>query len=686
MEEDPWLAIKWKRGLVRKMRDFAQDSGGDGTRRPGGRFAYHLSNRQRIGNAIGAPQAMVKIVRNGGAGSSSDLVSQLSYLSREGELTLDEHGPDGDFFVQDKEDIKGLAHSWSERWDAAARYDGRSARAGSQTYHIVVSFPAGINAEPAREAADHFADRFLNSGDFGDTWRHVRAWHTDTEHPHMHLVIDRRGASGRMMQINPAKDINPKRLRSLQVESASEFGILLNDTPRASRGLSSPALSTEEWRSRERGERIKRSDFRQAYADLTADFARDIAPHEAHSLDLLGQQIDAHAKSIPTSREDPNHQTMTRFAAALAAASHTLQSQQEIPILQANSHTENPITLETLQRMSPEELSSTMREAVNDAQKLAPGIADEEKRAALEAETGRIRQLFAQTIPEFRSAIDQHDRSDGLEPIVRSRGSAFESRDKVAATTADRLPRDDDEFEIAQSEDRPIVPRNPAKTLSHADECVAEAYALRGLNDERALARIKSGLEATAETRNHWHEAEITERMAAGDVPRGVAEKEIAELHTYAAKTYRASERAIQRDVTLDATEVYAPADPAIIRRREERSRRGYEIGDRMSDQSNESRSGNFEVESHDPQEGDLAEPVNEEHQILPGAEIAREKEEREPFREPQSETGKRLTGEKLRQLLDSRERELIEARKKHDAERGIDRNNAQDRGFGLAD
>ena len=112
---------------------------------------------------------MVKIVRNGGAASSSDLVSQLSYLSREGELTLDEHGPDGDFFVQDKEDIKGLAHSWSERWDAAARYDGRSARAGSQTYHIVVSFPAGINAEPAREAADHFADRFLNSGDFGDT-------------------------------------------------------------------------------------------------------------------------------------------------------------------------------------------------------------------------------------------------------------------------------------------------------------------------------------------------------------------------------------------------------------------------------------------------------------------------------------------------------------------------------------
>jgi len=683
MEEDPWLAIKWKRGLVRKMRDFATASGGDGNRRPGGRFAYHLTNRQRIGNAIGAPQAMVKIVRNGGAASSSDLVSQLSYLSREGELTLDEHGPDGDFFVQDKEDIKGLAHSWSERWSSAARFDGRSAGAGSQTYHIVVSFPAGINAEPAREAADHFADRFLNSGEFGDTWRHVRAWHTDTDHPHMHLVIDRRGASGRMMQINPARNINPQRLRSLQVESASEFGILLNDTPRTSRGLSSPALSTEEWRSRDRGGRIKRSENRQAYADLTAGFARDIIPYEAQSLDLLGQQIDAHAKSIPASNENPHHETKTRFAAALAAASHTLQSQKEIPILQANSHTEDPVTLETLQRMSPEELSSTMRDAVKDAQQIAPGITDEEKRASLEVETGRIRKLFAETIPEFRSAIHQHDRSDGLEPIVRSRGSAIETRETVVAATADHLQRNDDEFEIAQSEDRPIVPRDPAQTLSQADERVAEAYALRGLKGERALTRIKSGLEATAETRNHWHDAEVTERMAAGDVPRGVAEQEIAELHTYAAKTYRASERAIQHGVSLDATDVYAPEDPAIIRRREERSRRGYAIGDRMSDQSNDARTGNVEVESPEPQANDLTEQSNDKHRTPPVAEIS---EEKESLREPQSKTGKRLTGEELRQLLNARERELTQAQKQRDAERGIDRNNTQDRGLGLVD
>ena len=686
MEEDPWLEIKWKRGLVRKMRDFARDSGGEDSHRRGGRFAYKLSNRQRTGNAIGAPQAMVNIVRKGGAGSSADLVSQLSYLSREGELTLDEHSLDGDFFVRDKEDIKGLAHTWGERWNSAARYDGRSARAGSQTYHIVVSFPSGIEAEAARDAADNFSDRFLNSGEFGDTWRHVRAWHTDTDNPHMHLVIDRRGASGRMMQIHPAKDINPQRLRSLQVESASEFGILLNDSLRVSRGLDRPALSTEEWRTQQRGERAERSRHRQAYADLTAGYARDIMLHEAQPLEQLGRQVSAHAKTHSNPIDGSHHQNMRRFAAALAAASHILKSQKEIPILQAKDHTDDPVTLETLQRMSPEELSSTMRNAVKDAQTLAPDIADEEKRAALEAETGRIRQLFAQTIPEFRTAIDQHDRSYGLEPIVRSRGSADDIREKTAASPAIGMQRDGEELEAIQYNDGSSVPRDPAKTLDQADKRITQAYALRGLNGERALARIKSGLEATAETRNHWHEAEVIERMEAGDVPRGVAEKEIAELHTYAAKTYRASERAIQHGVSLDATEVYAPGDPVISHQREERRRRGNGFGNRTPDRDGDVNADDVQIEPTQARTDDLAEALYKEKRGPTVERNGSANAVRNPAREYESVPGKRLTEEELRQLLNSRERELTQAQKQRDAKRGIDRSASQDRGLGLAD
>ena len=270
-----------------------------------------------------------------------------------------------------------------------------------------------------------------------------------------------------------------------------------------------------------------------------------------------------------------------------------------------------------------------MRSAVKDAQTLAPSIADEEKRATLEAETGRIRQLFAQTIPEFRSAIDQHDRSDGLEPIVRSRGSADETREKIVSATADKVQRDEGDLDALQYGDGPIVPGDPAKTLNQADERIVEAYALRGMNGERALARIKRGLEATPETRNHWHEAEITERMAAGDVPRGVAEKEIAELHTHAAKTYRASERAIQRGVSLDATEVYAPEDPAITRRREERSRRGYGTGDRTLGHDRDARTDELETLPLEPQSIDRDETPNEGKEDLPTTEVGPSKESR---------------------------------------------------------
>ena len=589
LQGDPWIELRWKRGLASRFRNLARSGDGGGEDRVrGGRFAYQLSDSQRIGNAIGAPQAMVKIVRKGGASSRSDLVSQLSYLSREGELVLEEHDPaDGGFPVDGREDIRSVADAWAGRWDTAARYDGRSARAGSQTYHVVVSFPSGTDAEIARGAADLFAERFLTSGEFGDAWRHVRAWHTDTEHPHMHLVIDRRGVSGAMMQIHPAKDINPQRLRALQVETAAEYGILLNDTPRVSRGLTGPALSTEEWRAAERGEPLDRLDYRQAYADLAAGFAREIVPLEAAEAKRLGQRVAAQAGFA----HQPDHlmPVFQNFVAALAAASHSLSNEEE-PDLNATmtdtrTNDDDAITLEALQRMNPDELSRAMRGAVKEAEQLAPRIADEAKRAALEAETGRIRQLFAGQIPEFRPAIDQRDREGGLEPIVQSRGSAEETRERVGKENAERLQRDGIDADRSDYEDRPAILRDPSKTLDQADQRIRDAYVLRGMNGDRALARIKAGLDATAETRNRWHEQEIAERMTAGDLSRSEAEKDVAELHAYAAKTYRASERAMQRGVSLDATETYAPEDPMVVRRREERlaKKRGIDAPERRS-------------------------------------------------------------------------------------------------------
>lgn len=233
LQGDPFIEIRWKKALVTRLREqkTPKDGGSESTR-TGGRFAYRLNATQRIRNAIRAPQAVVKIVRGGGAGSAGDLDSQLNYLSRDGELALDEYEPDGtNFDLQGSSEIKNLSHVWAQRWDDAETLDGRAARSKSKTYHLIVSFPEGTDEERAHDAANTFADRFLTSGDMGDRWSHIRAWHTDRAHPHMHIVIDRRGENGRMMQINPARDISPARLRGLQVDAAAEHGLLLNSRP-----------------------------------------------------------------------------------------------------------------------------------------------------------------------------------------------------------------------------------------------------------------------------------------------------------------------------------------------------------------------------------------------------------------------------------------------------------------------
>ncbi len=290
-----------RRGFVwrSKLEARALHPGGDG---PSGRFAYHLRDEQRVKNVARVPQAMVKVIPGGGVGSRGELVAQLNYLSRDGGLELEQGiGPDC-FPVIGQQEIGELATDWALAWEDAASRDGRTARAKSKSFHMLVSYPEGTDPDMARMAADAFAERLCQSGEYGDRWRFVRAWHTDRAHPHMHLVIDRLGASGRMMQIHPAKPINPKVLRALQVEIAIEYGIELNDTPRVSRGHRDLDLSTAEWRANERGEMKGRSVKRQVYAKAAQCYADDAIAREAVALRKLSERMQD-AKSPERRRE-----------------------------------------------------------------------------------------------------------------------------------------------------------------------------------------------------------------------------------------------------------------------------------------------------------------------------------------------------------------------------------------------
>jgi len=276
--------------LEQRALSFAA-SGSEGLpKHRGGRFAYQLRDEQRLKNIAGVPQAIVKVIPGGGVGSRGELVAQLNYLSRDGTQELERGGGPGGYQIEGQDAIRDVATDWAMAWEDAASRDGRTARAKSKSFHLLVSYPEGTDTDMAQMAAEAFTDQLCQSGEYGDRWRYIAAWHTDRAHPHMHVVIDRLGASGRMMQIHPAKTINPKVLRALQVETAAEYGIALNDTPRVSRGHRDRGLSSPEWRAEQRGERRDRSPTRQVYAKTASSFADDAIGREANELKKLSDR------------------------------------------------------------------------------------------------------------------------------------------------------------------------------------------------------------------------------------------------------------------------------------------------------------------------------------------------------------------------------------------------------------
>ena len=285
LEDDPWIEMGWRRGLFGKTREeSARRDGG------GGRYNYRLRPEQRVKNAQRIPQAVVKIIPGGGCSGRGQLTAQLNYLSRDGDLELEEGYREFRNPIWDTDDIRDTATRWAMDWEDAMSRDGRTARANNKTFHMLISYPEGTDSETAKDAADKFADRLCHSGEFGDEWRNIRAWHTDRAHPHMHLIIDRLGESGRMMPIHPAKEINPKRLRALQVDTAAEYGLALNDTPRVSRGHRELGLSSAEHRLEERGQRMDRSSRRHQYSMVVEGYAELSINQEVKELKALAQE------------------------------------------------------------------------------------------------------------------------------------------------------------------------------------------------------------------------------------------------------------------------------------------------------------------------------------------------------------------------------------------------------------
>ena len=193
------------------------------------------------GAVAGRDEAFVKIITKGGTHTLDELKTQVAYVGREGEVSF--FGPERceDDGPLTGAEVAGKMEAWAEGWRRRLKH--------GQTIHMVVSFPRESAPEAVLAAGRAFAETAFGSGYYGDRWDFLAALHTDKAHPHVHILVNRRGLeSETLLNTHKASVLNLDRLREIQVEMAAEQGIDLVATSRLARGITDLAPGVRDYR------------------------------------------------------------------------------------------------------------------------------------------------------------------------------------------------------------------------------------------------------------------------------------------------------------------------------------------------------------------------------------------------------------------------------------------------------
>lgn len=237
-----------------------------------------------------ATQAIVHVVRRGGARSIKRICSQMEYLTRKRnpaerqraqlpELQLQFSERHGAGFIPYNE-----LPDWARRWgEQAGNYiNGQQVGDAEQdmTSHIIFSLPAGTDKTAAyramrKAAEDVFGATIIRDGDRGNPheFDYLTAFHTDKPHPHLHVLVNRKS-----LQRDPDTKkhewlkiarrntrINYAIMRERFAYWAQQEGIDVEATSRLERGIETPSLSNEQFRINARNA----VEVREQWDDLT---------------------------------------------------------------------------------------------------------------------------------------------------------------------------------------------------------------------------------------------------------------------------------------------------------------------------------------------------------------------------------------------------------------------------------
>ncbi|MEM8572705.1 MAG: relaxase/mobilization nuclease domain-containing protein [Pseudomonadota bacterium] len=202
--------------------------------------------KQLIRAAAGHRAAVFKAIRGGGTHSKSELSNQLGYLTTKSTHIVDSSGfLDGKAKLEPKE-IKDLTERFAKRWSA-----GFKPKLG-QTTHMLLSYPIGTRGEDVRDITAKVAERFFQTDE--GHFDYIIAVHEDRDHPHAHIVLNRRSQEGEFFFLGRDHRFNYNDFRLAMVEEAETYGVRLEATRRVDRGVVHyPARTREVYAAKEEG-------------------------------------------------------------------------------------------------------------------------------------------------------------------------------------------------------------------------------------------------------------------------------------------------------------------------------------------------------------------------------------------------------------------------------------------------
>lgn len=436
-------------------------------------------------------QAMVKVIRNGGTSTARGMRDQMNYLAKEGDAALERS--DRYFGTElDGEDQETLVESWGISGEAKTNSD--------KTTHFVVSFPVETDRNAAYRASRAWADEMFANGKYGDVYDYYTAFHTDRAHPHMHVVVNRRGLeNGDWLKVSRRSLFNYDEFRAVQVEVAAREGIILEATPRYARGVSDRPIPDAEIR---RAEREGRVAVAPEHTPLTAIRA-------AAAITFYARQMDTDARLI--SHEYPD------LADAMRGVAQAIMEGGEITA----ETTTNPII---------------------DID-----------------EFGQTNELIMNKRTEILAGIEQIDEELKDVPAGRERSKLERGASKLKASAAALLPDVEELRGFATTNSKGFyrgvfADDEVSREIKQQADTQVHKYAEgNGFDAAKLVGRYQEREEASSSLADQWRQDELEDIRRnlsfRSDVPHSEAdaltEKAYDDVHRNALQTYRQAERQI---------------------------------------------------------------------------------------------------------------------------------------------